>query len=56
LDQIKRPKTGGGRPIELTCAEDLFLQTNDGRPQIEGLSFGIDTDGKYDTGGGSMDF
>ncbi|XP_078310027.1 uncharacterized protein LOC144618183 isoform X2 [Crassostrea virginica] len=44
LDQIKRPKTGGGKPVQLTSAEDLFLLGMEGRPQIEGLPFGVDTD------------
>ncbi|XP_062595444.1 leucine-rich repeat-containing protein 3-like [Saccostrea cucullata] len=44
LDQIKRPKTGGGKPIALTTAQDLFLQSLEGRPQIEGIASGIDTD------------
>ncbi|XP_050419538.2 myb/SANT-like DNA-binding domain-containing protein 4 [Patella vulgata] len=44
LDQMKRPKTGGGPNPSYTDAEDLLLNTMEGRPQIEGLSFGIDTD------------
>ena len=45
LDQIKRPKTGGGKPIQLTSAEDLFLLGMEEGPQMEGLPFGVDTDG-----------
>ena len=45
LDEIKRPKTGDGKPVQLTSAEDLFLLGMEGRPQIEGLPFGVDTDG-----------
>ena len=45
LDQIKRPKSGGGKPVQLTSAEDLFLLGMEGRPQKEGLPFGVDTDG-----------
>ena len=45
LDQIKRPKTRGGKPVQLTSAEDLLLLGMEGRHQIEVLPFGVDTDG-----------
>ena len=45
LDHIKRPKTVGGKLVQLTPAEDLFLMEMEGRPQIERLHFGVDSDG-----------
>lgn len=45
IDMIRRPKTGGGpAPPSLTASEDALMQALDGRPQVCGLSEGIDTD------------
>uniref|UniRef100_A0A8W8I1B1 Myb/SANT-like DNA-binding domain-containing protein n=1 Tax=Magallana gigas TaxID=29159 RepID=A0A8W8I1B1_MAGGI len=45
IDMIRRPKTGGcPAPPSLTASEDVLMQALDGRPQVCGLSEGIDTD------------
>ena len=46
MDNIRRPKTGGGPPPALmTPAEETLYQAMDSRPNIVGLIGGIDSDG-----------
>ena len=46
IDDIRRPKTGGGPPsAPLTQAEEALYQAMDTRPNIVGLVGSIDTDG-----------
>ncbi|KAH3749783.1 hypothetical protein DPMN_184296 [Dreissena polymorpha] len=44
---MRHPAKGGGDAVQFTSSQEMLASTMEGRPVVQGITWGIDSDGNH---------